>query len=430
VLHRVVGVVVLSAAVAAMSCRGDEGVKATVTTGSGAMTVVSVDVSDRCPSPAPRRVTAAGIWVDGRYDHELLLFPGIGRTSYETLIGPLGAGRHAIELRNSALWASADCLSVGRVSGAAIEAGSPAFDVHRYAPVIELRADTIGEQTDVPLYAYVERQVEDSGTTWRHTIVFSNEDGGTPTRALLARWGRTTDIELVYEVTSSGTSITREQFQGPDHEVRAFKGRRVGAAPVLLVATMNNMVIDRGRGLAAVRPVPAVVDLTHATRESTMDGRPWVYRVMEEELASEGRVAADAPVDAKWPRVAPGPRSHVFLEARLRLVRAVAAAWVTDRNGRRSWSHYGRLPLAIDRDGWVRTAVAVDADPATQVAEAGWACLAAPGEEPGGSCEIETTRAFALTAAFRPGANLIVPARFMLKPGDESSLSLARPGTN
>ena len=42
---------------------------------------------------------------------------------------------------------------------------------------------------------------------------------------------------------------------------------------MLLVATLNNMVIDRGRSLAAVRPVPAVVDLSRATRESTMDDR-------------------------------------------------------------------------------------------------------------------------------------------------------------
>jgi hypothetical protein len=300
--------------------------------------------------------------------------------------------------------------------------------VYRHAPVLELRADTIGEETDLPLYAYAERMQADAASTWRYTIVFSNEDGGTPTRALLARWGRTTDIEQVYEVGTAGGRITREAFQGPDHVTRAFAGRRQGEAPVLLVATLNNMVIDRGRSLAAVRLVPSVVDLSRATRESTMDDRPWVYRVMENELAAEGRIVADAPLDDQWPKVAPDPLSHLFLEASLRLDRAVAVAWVTDRSGRRLWSHYGRMPLAIDRDGWVRSAVAVGTDPAGQVAEVGWACLAAPDAEAGGSCEIAASRAFSLTREYRPGSNLVTPGRFTLKPGAEARLTLVASG--
>jgi hypothetical protein len=177
-----------------------------------------------------------------------------------------------------------------------------------------------------------------------------------------------------------------------------------------------------------VRPVPAVVDLSQATRESTMDERPWVYRVMGGELAAEGRIAADAPLDDQWARVAPDPLSHVFLEAKLRLDRTVAVAWVTDRAGRRHWSHYGRMPLAIDRDGWVRSAVAVGVSPAASVAEMGWACLAAPDAEAGGSCEIEASRAFSLTREYRPGANLVAPGRFTLKPGGEARLTTATYG--
>jgi hypothetical protein len=296
--------------------------------------------------------------------------------------------------------------------------------LYRHAPVLELRADTIGEQTDVPLYAYAERGPA-AGFTWRYSVVFSNEDGGTPTRALLARWGRTTDIEQVYEVTASSGRITREVFQGPDHVTRAFTGRRRGEAPVLLVATLNNMVLDRGRSLAAVRPVPEVVDLSRATRESTMDARPWVYRIMERELAAEGRIAAEAPLDEQWPRVAPGPRSHVYFEARLRLDRAVAVAWVADEAGRRWWSHYGKMPLAIDRDGWVRSAVAPGPDALGSVAAMGWACLAAPDAKPGGSCEIEASRAFVLTDGDAPGPNLVLPGRFVVKPGEEATLALA-----
>ena len=157
-----------------------------------------------------------------------------------------------------------------------------------------------------------------------------------------------------------------------------------------------------------------------------MDDRPWVYRVMRNELAAEERIVEDAPTDDRWPNVAPDPRSHVFLEARLRLDRAVAVAWVTDRSGRRLWSHYGRMPLAIDRDGWVRSAVAVD--PAATLTGAGWACLAAPDAEAGGSCEIEATRAFTLTKDYGPGANLVTAGRFVLKPGGEAKLEPAVAG--
>jgi hypothetical protein len=86
------------------------------------------------------------------------------------------------------------------------------------------------------------------------------------------------------------------------------------------------------------------------------------------------------------------------------------------------------MPLAIDRDGWVRSAVAVGGDPAATLTGAGWACLAAPDAEAGGSCEIEATRAFTLTKDYGPGANLVTAGRFVLKPGGEAKLEPAVAG--
>lgn len=393
--------------------------------GAGAMAILSVAATDTCGATAGARVSAAGVWVDGRYDHELLLFPGSGRDRYDTLLGPFEAGRHEVELRPSSFWSPAPCVQPGRTDVTVVDTGSPRHVLLGHAPVLELRADTVGEQTDVPLYEYVERESANGDDLLRYTVVFSHEDGGTQTRALLARWGRTTDIEQIYEASIRGGRAIREEFQGPDHETRAFNGRRRGAAPILLVATLNNMVTDRGRGIAAVRPVPEPADLSRATRESTLDGRPWAFRVMQQELEAEGRIAADAPVDDRWLRVAPDPREHAYLEARLTLDRAVAAAWVRDRDGHRFWSHYQRDTLAINRNGWVRTAVAIGLGRGSGIAEVGWACIPTPGEQGTGTCVIEATRAFVFAEGWVPGQNLVVPATLTLTAGQDGRLRAA-----
>ena len=424
--RRIAAALALLAGAAGVACSNGASSRTTIDTGAAAVAVLTVTVADTCPAPPPRGAAAWSVWIDGVRGHELLVFPAIGPGRYDTLVGPLAEGRHEIELRPASIWEPPACIAIERLETAVRAAGTPEHEVYRRAPVLELRADTIGEDSDLPLYAYAERLPAEGGAAWRYSVVFSNEDGGTPTRALLARWGRTTDIEQVYEVRTSDGRVTDEAFQGPDHVTRTFGGRRQGEAPVLLVATLNNMVMDRGRSLAAVRLVPALTNLSAATRESTMDARPWVYRRMAQELAAEGRIAADAPVDERWPRVAPDPRAHLYLEARLRLDRAVAVAWATDSAGHRYWSHYEKLPLAIDRDGWVRTAVAVGANPATSVAEIGWACLADPEAPAGGSCEVEATRGFALDGEYKPGANLVAsPGRYLLKTGGEATLALS-----
>lgn len=402
---------------------------ASLSTGPNAMAVLAVGAADHCDAKTASRVSSAGVWVDGHYEHELLLFPASGRDRYDTLLGPFGAGRHRVELRRSAFWAPSSCLRLGDPAVAIVEHGAKTYSLLEHAPVLEMRADTIGEQTDVPLFAYVEEAGPPGSRTLRYTVVFSNEDGGTQTRALFARWGRTTDIEQVYEATLEGGHTVREEFQGPDHETTVFGGRRRGAAPVLLVATLNNMVTDRGRGIAAVRIVPGLVDLSSATRESTMDGRPWVYSVMARELSAEGKIASDAPAGDRWMRQAAGPRDHIYIEARLELDGALAAAWVQDRQGRRYWSNYQREGLSIDRDGWVRTAVAVGPDPASQLVEAGWTCLPLPGRSPTGapapgSCVIETVRAFVFGDGWNPGANTVEPTTLRLSPGDAGSVKL------
>src|SRR5688500_2188467 len=101
------------------------------------------------------------------------------------------------------------------------------------------------------------------GKRYRYSVIFSNEDGGTPGDRLMATWGRTTDIEYVYsvEVGNDGT-IRAEDMQGPDHKILPFAGKREGRHPLLWVSTDNNMVLDTGATTVRYAPVPIAVNLT------------------------------------------------------------------------------------------------------------------------------------------------------------------------
>jgi hypothetical protein len=415
-----VGAVFQAAALPAAEAEGPR-LATQVETGTGAEVVVQLDVDDKTPLDAPLAVTAATLRVDGNPDQEILLLPGSGRDRYEALVGPLAAGRHQLELRPNALWPAEPRLVWKRLGTQPVTSGQPEHDRLRFAPRLWLRADTVGEATDVPLLAYVEEDTVGGQRRLRYTVVFSNEDGGTPTRALLARWGRATDIEMAYEVVlASDGSVASERFQGTDHDLRTFKGRRVGAHPVLLVATLNNVFLDRGRSGALVSTVPTQVPPDAGTRESIMDTRPWTYRVMAKELEREGKIAPGR--GQKRDQVVDDPRRYVYLEARLRLEGAAVAARVGLADGSARNSHEGDPHLAIARDGWVRTAVSLGA--AGALAFVAWECLPHEGELGDARCEIEATRAFRLDESYRPGPNLVLPAELRVRGGQAGSLKL------
>ncbi len=58
-------------------------------------------------------------------------------------------------------------------------------DVIARAPVLFARENTVAYFSDVPLLVYAERE----GNFLTYTVIFSNEDGGTSTRALMDRGG-------------------------------------------------------------------------------------------------------------------------------------------------------------------------------------------------------------------------------------------------
>ena len=382
-----------------------------LTTSASDHVVLELDVDDR----AARDVAAVGalvVKVDGQERQSILMTPGTGRTSYNALVGPLSAGAHQLTLERSNLWPWPEGLGIAKASARVVPAGSADSIVLAHTPTLGIRADTIGTASDIPLMLYVEDERR-AGRGWiRYSVIISHEDGGTPAPALMARWGRTTDIELIYEVELDGTRLVQDRFQGPDHEVRAFAGPREGQHPVLLVATLNNMFIDRGRSLANVRMVPRAVTLERRTRESVMDDNPWIYPLMARELAAEKRIGTQIE----------DPRSFLYVEAGLALEHAAASLKVgSDQAGWKD-STRGRADLAVNRNGWVRVAVHAP----TPAATLKWECRALP-EAPAGAvprCHIEWGRVFRLGQDYLPGENLISPGSIQLGVGLSEAIGL------
>jgi len=197
--------------------------------------------------------------------------------------------------------------------------------------VVHVRANAFRRFTDVPLVMWYETDTTTHGTRLRYSVVFSNEDGGTPADRLMATWGRTTDIEFVYGVEiDGGGRLVAEEFQGPGHEVPSFKGRHEASHPLLWTVTDNNMVSDAGTTSIRYAPAPEHVELENVSREVVMDRHPWSYAVMAGEMIRETKIADDATAGSgKIPDV----RRFVFVEACAELENAALAFSIRSRSG-------------------------------------------------------------------------------------------------
>ena len=239
-----------------------------------------------------------------------------GKAEYPVMLGAVSAGTHIVAVAedpnatagslrgtNAATWS----IAIEQIPSAASSHQAIAM-----APIVYARPDTVGKFNDVPLLMWYEIEPTGRGKRYRYSVIFSNEDGGTPADRLMATWGRTTDIEYIYsvEVDSDG-SILDEDMQGPDHEILPFKGKREGRHPLLWVATHNNMVLDHGTTSVRYAPAPLFADLKNVSREKVMDDNPWTYEVMAKELSREGKIVADAPTGQG---TIPDLGRYVFLE--------------------------------------------------------------------------------------------------------------------
>ncbi|HJQ35419.1 MAG TPA: hypothetical protein VJ866_24920 [Pyrinomonadaceae bacterium] len=375
---------------------------------------VELEVEARSPGANWGRegaeAAALTVLVDGAYSQDLLLWAGDDFYKYRVALGRLSKGRHKV---TAALNAERSAAGARRAEVKALRplvhesARDAASDEELFAlahsPVLYARANTIDHFTDIPLLMYYEILHTTPGeTVYRYTVVFTNEDGGTQTAALFARWGRGTDIEWVYEVRARAGKIIEETFQGVRHETKHFRGQRTGGEhPLLADASDNNNFTDLACTAVRFAPSPVRARLEAATRESVMDSFPQTYRAMTEELKREGRIS-ETPSDIN---TVADPREYLYIEA-ASTQEGAAVAFDVKLKGRTETfsSDMGEPRLRIERSGYFRTAVRLPKTVAPEAVESVTArCHSHPAGASGGTCkQLKLVRVLTLGPDFGP----------------------------
>ena len=306
------------------------------------------------------------VFVDGKYNQDAILFAGERVFEYQMLLGKYDSSAHKITLVLNEKHSAPNAKNVRLKSASATrfedlsvtkpsDSSLPAYFATLNSPIIYLRPDTIDKFSDVPLLTYYEIFDEPENVKRiRYTTVFTNEDGGTQSAALMARWGRMTDIEWIYEmrVNESG-AILSEIYQAANHETKNFEGARFGAHPLILDATVNNNFADAGCTALRVSPILIQTNLSNGSRETVMDNNPWTYRIMAEEAIREGRInpaklGANAIAD---------PRDYAYAEIHSDLENAALAFEIKSADGKIYSSDTGNKLLRVNRPGFVRIAL-------------------------------------------------------------------------
>src|SRR3954447_10470251 len=248
--------------------------------------------------------------VDRRNVGDVIAGRGARPSRYRVALGRVRTGMHivAISLDRRRSPRKVRTAQAGKLR---ITLAKPSNLVSQYAPILygrdlpEIPGRFENNHTDAPLLAYHTVSKDAAGdTTIEYTVIWSNEDEGTDTAALMARWGRTTDIEWIYRVTLDrrGRKLS-DAYQGPDHAILPFTGAREHRPPLLRTATGNNTVVPVVSADAVSRyrfPLDVSQGLPAGrAREAIMDANPWAYPVMAQELGREGTLESPASADTR-----------------------------------------------------------------------------------------------------------------------------------
>ncbi|MBI2688567.1 MAG: response regulator [Acidobacteria bacterium] len=289
-----------------------------------------------------KEAVLADIEVDGKVQQQLMLYAGARRHRYSVFLGDLPDSPHKVTVKGANI-----------VEHSIITEPAPAWT--SFAPVLFERKNAIGKFTDIPILTYTEQLRENGQQVLQYTVIFSNEDGGTSTRSLMARWGRTTDIEYVYRayLKADGT-LDKAIIQSRGHQDIEFKGPFFGTHPMLMPVTDNNMVAGEGPSAVRYQPAPVLADLSATSREAVMDANPITWLVMTSELVRENKLRAYGEERGE---TISDPRNYLYVEAKVQPGKAAIAFVVLHANGKYYFSHKGRARDAIERAGWVRSTI-------------------------------------------------------------------------
>jgi hypothetical protein len=372
-------------------------------------------------------------YVDGHYATDIVITSS-GRVTRQFALGSLRAGHHTLRLHYADRRSRSDrgVAKLQDIGFRTVRPGGTAYAAARFAPVLYGR-DVTGlggrfqnNRTDTPLVAWHEvlPAAKAGHRILEYSVVWSNEDGGTATSALMARWGRTTDIEWVYrvEVDARGRRVPGTGvFQSPNHGTETFHGRYDGTHPLLQTCTSNNNVCD-AKALKAQHQAPDPMRFALSTREvlpagqpreHVMDTNPWTYPVMAREMVREHKVEP-----------APDPTSLAMGDQRTYLYIAVthttdppAAAGgvgltvdVTLQDDTTYRSNHGNDFMTINRDGPAATTVELPAGTTSADIDSIMVqrVVVPPAPDNGAALTVtDVGRAFFLNRAYRPRASFL-----------------------
>jgi hypothetical protein len=304
--------------------RGGPDAQVTFRTSRGGEAFLDLSVAARRVSWAERGRESAvvSLFVDGHYATDVVISSN-RPTPREFALGSLSAGVHTLRIHYSAHRSQrgVGAATLRHLRFHTVSKHNPEYAAARYAPVLYGRhVRGLGGRfqsavTDSPLVAWHEITpgAKPGHSVIEYSVVWSNEDGGTDTPALMARWGRSTDIEWVYrvEVNRAGHRVRGSGvYQAAGHQTLRFRGRYDGTHPLLETCTSNNnmcdTVDDPMRFALSTRDVRPV----EQPREYLMDTHPWTYAVMAQEMLREGKI--ESPSDPATPEVG-DQRSYLYV---------------------------------------------------------------------------------------------------------------------
>ena len=148
------------------------------------------------------------VFINDVYNQDIVIYNGENNHYYNQAIGYLNAGEHQIDFyfdyaKSSTEASNIHIESVDFINAFLVDVDP---DVFKYSPVLYGRnifAWNESNYTDIPLLMYHEISYSSTIKTITYGIIFSNEDSrvGIGLSDMMLSWGRTTDIEWIYQVS-------------------------------------------------------------------------------------------------------------------------------------------------------------------------------------------------------------------------------------